>query len=81
MRKSELEKIIIEETKELTADALNDVLDFIQFLKTNQAKKYRRKSYEKKINHELIDLGKASLIHLEEELANYRERYPPHSAR
>ncbi|RMD92482.1 MAG: hypothetical protein D6813_05840 [Calditrichaeota bacterium] len=76
MSKAELEKLIMEETKELSSDILMEVLDFIQFIKAKKYKRTTRKSFEKKLAKELTDLNNISLIHLEEEFANYKELYP-----
>lgn len=74
MTKNDLAKLILRESKDLPVESLKEILDFIQFLKS---KKYRRKkSFEKKIQTELDNLNKNSLIHLEEEFSNYREQYP-----
>lgn len=76
MSKTELEKLIVEETKDLSKDILKEVLDFIQFKKTKQYKRARNKSFEKKMSQELSELNDVSLAHLEEEFANYRELFP-----
>lgn len=76
MSKAELEKLIMEETKELSTDILMEVLDFIQFIKAKRYKRSKRKSFEKKLAKELTDLNNISLAHLEEEFANYKELYP-----
>lgn len=76
MSKAEIEKTIMKETKSLSVDSLIEVLDFIQFLKTKKHKRSREKFFEKKLSEELTDLDKISLVHLEEEFANYKELYP-----
>ncbi len=76
MSKTELEKLILEETKELSTNTLMEVLDFIQFIKAKQYKRPRRKTFEKKLAKELTSLNNMSLAHLEEEFANYKELYP-----
>lgn len=76
MSKAELEKLILEETKELSIDILIEVLDFIQFMKAKKYKRTGRKSFENKLVKELTDLDNISLAHLEEEFANYKELYP-----
>jgi len=76
MGKTELEKMIVEETKDLSSATLVEVLDFIQFVKAKKNKRTRKKSYEKKLMKELTGLNKTSLIHLEEEFSNYKELYP-----
>ncbi len=76
MSKAELEKLIVEETKELSTDILVEVLDFIQFIKAKKNKRIRSRSFEKKLVKELTGLNNISLAHLEEEFANYKELYP-----
>ena len=76
MSKAELEKMIVEETKNLSTETLSEVLDFIQFVKTKKYKKARKKSFEDSLTNELADLNENSLAHLEEEFSNYKELYP-----
>ena len=76
MSKAILEKIILEETKDLPLETLNEVIDFIQFIKTKKLKNIVEKSFEKNINTKLTELTQLSLVHLEEEFANYKEIYP-----
>lgn len=73
MSKASLEKMIIEETKTLPAETLDEILDFIKFKKS---KGLRKSSFTKKIQQELASLSEISLIHLENEFSNYKERYP-----
>jgi len=76
MSKAEIEKTIMKETKNLSVDNLIEVLDFIQFLKMKKHKRARKEFFERKLNEDLSDLDKISLVHLEEEFANYKELYP-----
>ncbi len=76
MSKTELEKMIVEETKDLSSATLSEVLDFIQFVKAKKNKRTGKKSFEKKLVKELTGLNEISLIHLEEEFSNYKARYP-----
>lgn len=76
MTKTSLEKMIVQETKDLSVDALNEILDFIEFIKVKKSKDSGEKSYKKNINTKLSELSKMSLMHLEEEFANYKEMYP-----
>jgi hypothetical protein len=76
MSKAELEKMITDETKNLSIESLTEILDFIQFIKAKKYKRARKKSFEKRLTDELADLNEISLIHLEEEFANYKELYP-----
>lgn len=73
MSKALLEKIILEETKNLSQETLDEILDFIKFKKL---KAQGKRSFAKKIEQELQDLGEVSLSHLEEEFSDYKERYP-----
>lgn len=73
MTKASLEKMILEETKNLSSETLHEILDFIKFKKL---KTLGKKSFEKNIGTELSDLNEMSLIHLEEEFSNYKELYP-----
>ncbi len=73
MNKATVEKMILEETKSLPFETLAEILDFIKFKKM---KALGKQSFEKKIKQELVDLGEISLIHLEEEFSDYKERYP-----
>ena len=76
MTKVLLEKMIIEETKGLSFQTLNEILDFIQFIKAKKIKNRVADSLEKDINIELSELNTVSLMHLEEEFSNYKELYP-----
>ena len=76
MSKALLEKMIIEETKKLSFETLNEILDFIQFVKSKKLKNIAEKSFGKSINNKLTELNQTSLIHLEEEFSNYKEIYP-----
>jgi len=77
MTNLEIQKTIIKETQELPFDILQEVLDFIQFVKM---KKIRNKigsvSENNEWQKELEVLSKNSLAHLEEEFADYKEMYP-----
>jgi len=76
MTKVILEKMIIEETKGLSFQTLNEILDFIQFIKAKKIKNHVADPLEKNINIELSELNTLSLMHLEEEFLNYKEVYP-----
>lgn len=76
MTKVLLEKMIIEETKALSFQTLNEILDFIQFIKAKKIKNRVADYLEKDINIELSELNTVSLMHLEEEFSNYKELYP-----
>ncbi|MBN1639508.1 MAG: hypothetical protein JW866_11100 [Ignavibacteriales bacterium] len=76
MTKVLLEKMIIEETKGLPFQTLNEILDFIQFIKAKKIKNRVADSLENDITIELSELNTVSLMHLEEEFSNYKELYP-----
>jgi len=76
MTKAVLEKLIVKEAKDLPTETLNQILEFIQFIKAKRLEKFGDEPFEKAINNELNDLNKMSLLHLEEEFANYKEQYP-----
>jgi len=79
MSKVLLEKMIIEETKGLSFETLNEILDFIQFIKVKKIKNRVEDSVQKDINIELSELNTVLLMHLEEEFSNYKELYPHES--
>ncbi len=64
MTKDQITKKIVDESKSLSIETLNEVLDFIEFKK------------HKTIKKELSNLNDASLSHLESEFINYKKRYP-----
>jgi len=72
MVESQLKEKILQETTNLSCETLNEVLDFIKFLK---AKELKKGSKEINLTDELSELNKNSLIHLEE-FSNYKEIYP-----
>lgn len=76
MTKAVLEKLIVKETKDLPTETLNQILDFIQFIKAKGREKFTGELFEKDVNDELSELNKMSLLHLEEEFAGYKEQYP-----
>jgi len=79
MSKAVIEKMIVEETKNLSFEALNEILDFIQFIKTKKFKKLFEETFEENIKTNLDKLNTVSLLHLEDEFANYKEKYPHES--
>ena len=76
MSKALLEKMIVEETKDLPFETLNEIFDFIQFLKSKKLKNIKDQSFKESVNQNLTELDQISLIHLENEFANYKETYP-----
>ena len=70
---NKIEKIILEETQDLSRSALNEVLDFIQFIKS---KKNKNIQFNTNLDQDLNLLNDNELIHLEKEFKNYKELYP-----
>ena len=79
MSKALIEKMIVEETKNLSFETLNEILDFIQFIKTKKFKKLLEETFEEDIKSNLNKLDTVSLLHLEDEFTNYKEKYPHES--
>ena len=77
MTKVDIEQTIVKETQELSFEALQEILEFIQFIKLKE-QGLIPKSFpdDKKLHEELQALNTSSLAHLEEEFANYKELYP-----
>lgn len=77
MTKVEIEQTIIQEAHALSSDGLHEVLDFIHFIRLKeQREKSMVSSSPQPIEQELRSLDASSLLHLEEEFANYKELYP-----
>lgn len=77
MTNSEIQQTIIKETQELPFDILQEVLDFIQFVKMKKLHKTTGSiSENNEWRKELKVLNQNSLAHLEEEFADYKEIYP-----
>lgn len=70
MTASQLEKALYNYTKGLPEDVLQEVLDFVQFVK-QRTLKYSGKSPKKKSS-----LSASQTLHLEEEFKNYKSLYP-----
>jgi hypothetical protein len=70
-----IEKLILKETKELPAFALNEVLDFILFIKEKKLKK-NDDTFKSNLEYELSLLDHKEIVHLEEEIKDYKELYP-----
>jgi hypothetical protein len=71
-----IEKLILKETKGLPPHALNEVLDFIQFIKEKKLKQNGDDIFKSNLELELSLLDKKELTHLEEEFKDYKELYP-----
>ena len=70
-----IEKLILKETKGLPPFALNEVLDFILFIKEKKLKKNDDK-FKSNLESELSLLDHKEMVHLEEEFKHYKELYP-----
>jgi hypothetical protein len=80
MTKIEIEQTLVKETQDLSDEALQEILDFIHFIKMKELReppKYVSNSDH--IHDELRALNDYSLAHLEEEFANYKTLYPHES--
>jgi hypothetical protein len=73
---TQIEQQIVEETKGLPTDALNEILDFILFIKRKKLKKISKKIIKDNLNLELSMMNQKELLHLEEEFKNYKKIYP-----
>ncbi len=72
----QIEKLILKETKGLPLYALNEVLNFIQFIKEKKLKNKREDIFKDNLHFELSLLDKNELSHLEDEFKDYKELYP-----
>jgi hypothetical protein len=70
MTTSQIQKTLYNYTKGLPKDALQEVLDFVQFIR-QRTLKYSGKPSKKKPS-----LSFSQTIHLEEEFKNYKSHYP-----
>ncbi len=73
MSKAELQKKILQETKNLPSDSLFKVLKFIELLKEQKSGKTLPKNNLEKA---LQQLNQESAAHLEEEFMNYKDLFP-----
>ncbi len=77
MNQQEIEQTILKETKGLSFNALQEILDFIQFLKIKSYREVTKfKGQEQIIQNGLKTLEMDSFAHLEEEFTGYKELYP-----
>lgn len=79
MTKEVIGKMIVEETENLSFEALSEVLDFIRFIKTKKYQNLVDENFREEVDSDLKKLDTVSLLHLEEEFANYKEEYPHES--
>jgi hypothetical protein len=70
-----IEKLILKETKGLPPFALNEVLDFILFIKEKKLKK-DDETFKSSLESELSLLDHREIVHLTEEFKDYKELYP-----
>ncbi len=77
MTTGEIRQTLVKEVEDLSVDVLQEVLDFVEFLKIKQWRETTKPiSSQQSVYDELRALEMNSLIHLEEEFANYKEQYP-----
>lgn len=79
MTKEVIGKMIVEESENLSFEALTEVLDFIRFIKTKKYQNLVDENFREEVDSDLKKLDTVSLLHLEEEFANYKEDYPHES--
>ncbi|MDZ7724260.1 MAG: hypothetical protein U5R06_16005 [candidate division KSB1 bacterium] len=72
MQKQNIKELVVKEADDLSPDILNEVLDFIHFLKLKHAFENKGESLE----IALKELYTASMSHLDEEFADYKTDYP-----
>ena len=73
----DIKKTLVKEVEELSVDALQEVLDFVEFLKIKRWRERGNVSLtHQSIADDLRALEMDSLVHVEEEFANYKEEYP-----
>lgn len=71
MNTAQLEKELLQYTKDLPKEALQEVIDFVRFLRhkiSRQSSNY--------IHDETSFLNTSQIVHLEEEFENYQKQYP-----
>ncbi len=73
MNQTNYEQIIVAGVKHLSPDRQREVADFVYFLREREAK---GAEYEQLIKADLAELEAGELKHLEEEFADYEQRYP-----
>ena len=65
------EQNLIDYTKDLPKEALQEILDFISFIRLKN-----KKEQINSLNSELSYLNKSQIDHLEEEFTDYKTLYP-----
>ncbi|MGD9973671.1 MAG: DUF2281 domain-containing protein [Desulfatirhabdiaceae bacterium] len=77
MTTTDIKNTLIKEVEYLSPDALQEVLDFVEFLKIKRCRRQAQSGPSQlSVYDELHAMEMNSLIHLEEEFANYKENYP-----
>jgi hypothetical protein len=78
MDTKEYHQLINEGIKELPESALAEIADFIYFVRLKTASRIYSEAelYSLLLDLEMKQMASQSLNHLEEEFANYDERYP-----
>lgn len=71
MNVTQIETQILQKTKGLPAEVLQEILDFVQFVRMR-----RLKSSSDDLSMELSVLDRSEIEHLEEEFKDYKELYP-----
>ncbi len=71
MEATKIEKQILKYTKDLPQEALQEILDYIKFIRTRKLK-----SSSDDLSRELSYLDRLETKRLEEEFKNYKELYP-----
>jgi hypothetical protein len=71
MNTAQLEKELLQYTKDLPKEAMREVIDFVRFLR----QKLARQSSDY-ILEETSSLNSTQIAHLEEEFENYQKQYP-----
>jgi hypothetical protein len=70
-----IEKQILQETKGLPENALDEVLQFIQFIKSKWQKE-KLSGFSDNVAFELDKLGNDEWLHLENEVKDYKKVFP-----
>lgn len=73
---NKIEQLIIKEIEGFTLYALNEVLDFIQFIKKKRFNNIKEKRPINNSNIELHTINENEMIHLEDEFKDYKDLYP-----
>ncbi len=77
---TQMTQTLLHEAEGLSWEALQEVLDFIRFLKFKEQRPHVHSLTEEPDIYQVLRTGEAdSLAHLEEEFARYKELYPRES--